>query len=62
MMRDQKFLPALIVPPTAFINPFPVNNFSNKLAPNVTNNYSRNPSFCTIASFLVVSLRPFIHK
>ena len=54
--------PALIVPSRALIVPLPVNRFLNKLAPNVSNNILRNSHFCSFASFLIVSLMPFINK
>ena len=49
----EKSWPALIVP-------LPVNRFPNKLAPYVPNNEQRK--FCFFASFLIVSLTPFIYK
>ena len=40
----------------------PVNRFPNKLAPILPNNKLRNPPFCLFASFLIVSLTPFINE
>ena len=61
-MRWHKSLPALIVPSPALFVPLPVNKFLNKLAPNIPNSTPRNPPFCYFASFLIVSLTPFINK
>ena len=63
-------LPTLIVPhpgtlasrPSLLvIAPVPVNIFPNKLAPKGPHEIHRNPSFCSFASFLVVSLISFIN-
>ena len=56
----EKSWPALIVPSPALIVPLLVNRFPNKLAPYVPNNEQRK--FCFFASFLIVSLTPFIYK
>ena len=48
-------MPALIVP-------LPVKRFPNKLAPEVPDNVLRNRPFCYFASFLIVSLTPFINN
>ena len=37
----------------------PVNSFPNKLAPNMPNKNSINPTFCYVTSFLIVPLTPF---
>ena len=50
--------PALTVPSPALITSLPVNIFPNRLAPNVPNSILRNPTFCSLASFLIVSLTP----
>ena len=60
MGRHKKFSPALIAPSPPLIVPLPVNRFPNKLAPKVPNNIPRNPSFYSFASYLIVSLKPFI--
>ena len=57
-----KFSLALVTPSPALITPFPVNAFSNILAANVPNDMKRNPSFCSFASFLLVSLISFINN
>ena len=44
----------------AFIVPFPVNAFPNMPAANVPNNIERNSPFHCFASFLIVSLIPYI--
>ena len=44
-------IPGLIVP-------LPVNGFSNKLATKVTNKITRNPRFCSFATFVIVLLTP----
>ena len=36
--------------------------FPNKFAPNVTNSIRRNPPFCSLASFSIVSLTHFDNK
>ena len=63
--------PPLIVPSPALITPSPgilaftpllVNKCSNKLAPNVLNYMSGNPSCCSFGSFLNASLTSFINK
>ena len=48
----------LAVPSPSLITPLPANIFPNRLAPNVPNNILRNPPFCSLASFLIVSLTP----
>ena len=45
----------------ALIASFPVYKYTNKLAPKGPNNIPRKPSFCSFASFLIVSLTPFIN-
>ena len=61
MRSHQKFWPALIITPSpVLITPFPANAFPNMLAANIPNNTGRNPPFCSFASFLTVSLIPFI--
>ena len=45
----------------AFITSFPVNAFPNILVGNVLNNIGRNPPFCSLESFLIVSIIPFIN-
>ena len=57
-----KCWPALIVPSPTLIAPLPINRFPSKLAPNVPNNILRNLSFCSFASFWIVSLKPYINK
>ena len=52
----------LIVPSPALILSLPVNRYPYKLAPKVPNNIPRNPPFRSFASFLIVSLTPFINK
>ena len=37
-------------------------DFPNKLAPKLPNKIPRNLPFCSFASFLIVSLTPFINK
>ena len=46
----------------ALIVPLPVNRFPNKLAPNVPNNILRSATFCSFASFLIVSLTHYMNK
>ena len=46
----------------ALITPLPVNRGPNKLAPNVPNNFPRNPIFCYFASLLIILLTSFINK
>ena len=62
MRRHKKSWPALIVPSQVLILPLPVNKFPNKPALKVPNNIPRNPPVCFFASFLTVSLTPFINK
>ena len=65
MLKDEvvlKILRAVIVHSPALIAPLPVNRFPNKLAHEVPNNILRNPSFCSFASLLIVSLTSFINK
>ena len=50
------------MPSPTLIVPLPVDRFPNKLVPNVHNNILRNPPFCSFASFLIISLTPFINK
>ena len=50
------------MPSPALIVHLPVNRFPNKLAPKVTNNILGNPPSSSFASFLIVSLTPFINK
>ena len=57
-----KFSPALITPSSSLITPFPVNAFLNILAANFPNNVGINPPFYSSASFLNVSLIPFINN
>ena len=47
---------------TAVIVPLLVNIVPNKLPPKVPNKIAINPPFCYFASFLIVSLMPFINK
>ena len=42
------------------MNPFPVNTLSHELTANVPNSIGGNPPFCSLASFLVVSLTRLI--
>ena len=51
-----------IAPLLARITPLPVNAFPNMPAANVPNIMTRNPSFRSFASFVVVSLALFINK
>ena len=46
----------------ALITPLPVNRGPNKLAPNVPNNFPRNPIFCYFATVLIILLTSFINK
>ena len=65
MLRNEKLLKswlALIIPLPGVTVPVPVNRFPNKLTPDVPDNMPRNPRFCTIASFLILSLMLFINK
>ena len=48
--------PALISPSFGFITPFPTNAFPNILTANVPSYIERNPVFCILTSFLIVSL------
>ena len=48
------------MPSPAPIILFPVNVFANMLAANASNNIQRTPPFCSVASFLFVSLIPII--
>ena len=57
-----KIWPDLIMSSPDLIVPFPVNRFSMKLAPNVTNIIIRNPPFCSFARFLIVLQTPVINK
>ena len=50
------------MPSLALIVPLLVNIFLNKLESKVPNNIPRNPRFCSLASFVIVSLTPFINK
>ena len=50
------------MPSPALIFPLPANIFPNKPAPNVPNNILRNIPFSSFASFLIISLTPFINK
>ena len=50
------------MPSPALIMPFLVNAFRNILAANVTNIIGRIPPFCSFASFLIVSLIPYINN
>ena len=52
----------LIIPSPALIVLLHVNRFPNKLASYVPNNILRNPLFIYFASFLILSLMPFIKK
>ena len=61
MRGHWKFWPALFTPSSALITPLPDNEFPNILAANVPNNVGRNPPFCSFASFLILSLIPFIN-
>ena len=62
MRPPENSWPALTMPSLTLILPLPVNRFPNILAPNVPSNILRNPHFCSFASFLIVSLKPFINK
>ena len=62
MRKNKKSLPALIVPSAAPVLPLLVNRFPNTLALYLPNNILRSPSFCSPASFLIVSLTSFINK
>ena len=46
-------------PIPALTIPFPVKNFSNKLAPKVPNNILKNPPFCYFVSFFIALVTPF---
>ena len=50
------------MPSPALIDPLIPDRFPKKLPPNEPNNILENPLFCPFASFLIVSLRPFINK
>ena len=50
------------MPSPALITPRPANAFPNILAANVPNNIERNPPLCSLASFLIVLLIPFINN
>ena len=50
------------MPSPALIVPLPVNRFPYKLTSKVPNNSLGNPHFCSLASFLIVSLTPFNNK
>ena len=54
--------PVLISPSPALFISLPANKLHNKLALNVPNNMLRNPLFCCLASFKIVSLFPFNNK
>ena len=45
-----------------FLTSLSGNGFPNKLTPSVINNTLRNPTFCSLASILIVSLTPFLNK
>ena len=49
-------------PSPALITPRSDNSFPNILATNVSNNIGRYATCCSFASFLIVSLIPFINK
>ena len=51
-----------IVPLPAHINPLPSNRLANKLDFMCLKIYSRNPPFCSLASFSILSQTPFINK
>ena len=52
--------PALAIPSPALIIPFPpVNQFPNKLAPNVPSNILKNPPLSSLVSFSIVLVNPF---
>ena len=51
---------ALIVPSPALITPFPNNAFLNIPGVNVPNNIWKNPPFCSLISFLIILLIPFV--
>ena len=59
-MEDSQ--PVLISPSPALFISLPANKLHNKLALNVPNNMLRNPLFCCLASFKIVSLTPFNNK
>ena len=50
------------MPSPALPVPLAVNQYHNKLEPNVPNNTLRHPSFCYLNSFSIVSVTPFIYK
>ena len=55
--------PALTIPSPALIITFPpANRFPNKLAPNVPSNILKNPPLCSLVSFSIVLLTPFLKK
>ena len=54
------FYPARFTLSPALTTPFPVNAFPNILAANILHNILRNPPCYFFASFLIVSLIPFI--
>ena len=47
---------------SALIVSLSVNRIPHKLAPKVPSSILRNPPFCSFASFLIVSLTPFLNK
>ena len=61
-MRKHKKWPALIVPLATLVVPLLFNRFPNTLALYLPNNIQRSPSFCSLASFLIVWLTSFINK
>ena len=54
--------PARTIPSPALIIPFPVNKLPNKLAPKVPKSLLKNPPLCSLVSFSIVLLTPFIIK
>ena len=55
-------LPARTIPSPALIIPFPVNKLPIKLAPKVPKSVLKNPPLCSLVSFSIVLLTPFIIK
>ena len=49
----------LIVPSPALTTPFPDNKFPNNDAPKVPNNIDKNPPFCSLVSFSIISVTHF---
>ena len=69
MSRHEKSWPDIIVPSStlivsspALITPLPANIFPYELVPKLPDINWENPSFCSFASFFIVSLTPFINQ